>query len=121
MVAFVKFLGIFVVGFGVAYFVKPDIIKPYMAFWRKRKRLYLGGILSLVMGTVLLLAALQCMWRGFVAAFGILAIAKGIWLVLTPAEKVVSILDWWVKRPIAFLRGHAVFAVIIGVLLIYSA
>jgi len=121
MVAFVKFLGIFVVGFGVAYFVNPNIIKPYMAFWRKRKRLYLGGLLSLVMGTVLLLAALQCTWGGFVLAFGILAIAKGFWLVLTPAEKIIPMLDWWVKRPVAFLRGHAVFAVIIGVLLVYSA
>ena len=121
MVALVKLLGIVIVGFGVAYFVNPSIIKPYMAFWKTRKRLYLGGTLSLVIGTIFLFAASQCRWTGFIVAFGILSVAKGIWLFIISQEKAISILDWWAKRPIAFLRGHAVFAVIFGVLLIYSA
>lgn len=120
MAAFVKFLGILIVGFGVAYFVKPGIIKAYMAFWKGTKRLYLGGALALLIGIIFLLAAAQCRWRGFIVAFGILSVAKGIWLFVISQEKVISILEWWVKRPIAFLRGHAVCAIIIGVLLIYS-
>jgi len=121
MVTFVKLFGIFIAGFGLAYFVNPNMIKQYMAFWKNRKRLYMGGVLSLVIGAIFLFAASQCRWRGFVVAFGILAIAKGTWLVISPPEKLISMLDWWAKRPIAFLRGHAVFAVIIGVLLVYSA
>ncbi len=121
MVAFVKFLGIFIVGFGVAYFVKPGMIKPYMAFWKNKKRLYLGGALAFLIGIVLLLAASQCRWTGFIVAFGILSVAKGIWLFIISQEKAISILDWWTKRPIIWLRVHALCAVIIGVLLIYSA
>ena len=121
MVTFVKFLGIFIVGFGVAFFINPGIIKQFMAFWMSRKRLYLGAALSLLIGIIFLLAASQCRWRGFMVAFGILSVAKGIWLFVISQEKAISILDWWVKRPIAFLRIHALFAVIIGVLLIYSA
>jgi len=120
MVALVKFLGIFIVGFGVAYFVNPNIIKPYMAFWKSRKRLYLGGALSLLIGIVFLLAASQCRWTGFIVVFGILALIKAVCLFVFDQKKTVSFMNWWVKRPIAFLRGHAVFAVIIGVLLIYS-
>jgi len=120
MVMLVKLLGIIIVIFGVSYLVNPNIIKPYMAFWRKGKRLYLGGALSLLIGIVLLLAASQCRWRGFIVAFGILSVAKGIWLLVISQEKAISILDWWAKRPITFLRVHAIFAVALGVLLIYS-
>lgn len=121
MVAFVKFLGIFIVGFGVAYFVNPNIIKRYAAFWKSRKRLYLGAALALIIGIMFLLAASQCRWRGFVVVFGILSVAKGIWLFVISTEKAISILDWWAKRPITFFRVYAVFAVTLGVLLIYSA
>ena len=121
MVAFVKFLGIFIVGFGVAYFVNPNIIKQYAAFWKNKKRLSIGGALDIVIGTILLLAASQCRWGGLVITFGVLTFAKGIWLIVTPAEKLISMLSWWVKRSVIFLRGHALFAVTIGVLLIYSA
>ena len=121
MVALVKLLGIVIVVFGVAFFVNPNIIKQYMAFWKTGKRLYMGGALSLVIGIIFLFAASQCRWTGFIVAFGILSVAKGIWLLVTRPEKLISMLDWWVKRPIAFLRGYAVFAVIFGVLLIYSA
>jgi hypothetical protein len=78
MVAFVKFLGIFIVGFGVAFFVNPNIIKQYMNFWKAGKRLYLGAVLAFLIGIVFLLAASQCRWTGFIVAFGILSVAKGI-------------------------------------------
>ena len=121
MVGFVKFLGIFIVGFGVAYFINPGIMKPYMAFWKSKQKLYLGGGLALLIGIILLLAASQCRWGGFIVLFGILSLAKGIWLFVIKEEKAISILDWWTKRPIAFLRAHALFAIIIGVLVIYAA
>ncbi len=121
MVGLVKFFGIFMVGFGVAYLINPNMIKQYMAFWKSGKRLYLGGALALLIGIIFLLAAGQCRWRGLVFAFGILSVGKGIWLFVISQEKAISILDWWAKRPITFLRVHAIFAVALGILLIYSA
>ena len=121
MVIFVKLLGIIIVAFGVAYLVNPNIMKPYMAFWKKGKRLYMGAALSLLIGIIFLLAASQTRIGWFIALFGILALAKGIWLLVTPAEKLISMLEWWAKRPVAFLRVHALFAIAIGALLIYCA
>ena len=120
MVALVKLLGIVIVGFGVAFFVNPNIIKQYMAFWKTRQRLYLGAALAFLIGIVFLLAASQCRWTGFIVAFGILSLAKGIWLFIFGQEKLISFMDWWAKRPNTFLRGYAVFAITLGVLLIYS-
>ena len=120
MVAFVKFLGIFIVGFGVAYFVNPSIIKQYMDFWKTRKRLYLGAALCLLIGIIFLLAAPQCRWRGFIVVFGILSLIKAVCLFVFGQEKLVSFMDWWAKRPIMFLRVYALFAIALGVLLVYS-
>ena len=120
MVAFVKLLGIFIAGFGVASFVNPNVVKQFMGFWKPIKRIYLGGALSLALGIVFLLAASQCRWRGFIIAFGILLLARGICVFVIGQKKVISVLDWWAKRPIAFLRGYAVFAIILGLLIIYA-
>jgi hypothetical protein len=120
VVAFVKLLGIVIVGFGVAYFIKPGILKQYMAFWRNKKRLSIGAALALLIGIVFLLAAPQCRWEGFIILFGILSVAKGIWLFAISQEKAISFMDWWANRPVKWLRVHALFAVALGVALIYS-
>ena len=85
-----------------------------------RKRLYWGGVLALLIGIIFLLAAPQCQWRGFILVFGILSIIKAVCLFVFGQEKLISFMDWWAKRPNAFLRGYAVFAITLGVLLIYS-
>ncbi len=121
MVALVKFLGIFMVGFGIAYFIKPSIIKQYMAFWKNKKRLSIGGASALLIGIIFLLAAPQCRWEGFIIAFGILSVAKGVWLLVFSPEKTIAFINGWAQKPITWLRVHAVFAVIIGVVLIYCA
>ena len=121
MVILVKLLAIVVMVFGVIYLLKPNIIKPYMAFWTIGKRIYMGAILSLVIGIILLLAASQCAVTWFIAAFGILGIIKGIVLFVLGPEKTISMLKWWEEKPVAFLRLHALVAIIIGALLIYSA
>ena len=121
MVMAVRVFGILIAVFGVFYILNPNIIKPYMAFWKTGKRLYIGGLLSLLIGTFLLLAASQCRVSWFVALFGILGLVKGIVLSLVGQEKAVSMLDWWGERPVTFLRVHALFAIAIGALLIYCA
>ena len=121
MATLIRLLGIAIVAFGVMYLLNPDIIKPYMVFWLKGKRIYGGAVLSLVIGIVFLLAAAQCAVSWFIALFGILALVKGIVLFVTGEKKVKSWLNWWVERSVMFRRIHAVTAIIMGVLLIYAA
>ena len=121
MVILVKLLGIVLVVFGVVYLLNPNIMKQYIAFWKKGKRLYAGAAASLLIGIILLLAASQCAVSWFVTAFGILALIKGIVLFVLKPEKVMPMMEWWLQKPVAFLRGHAIIAIVIGVLLIYAA
>ena len=81
----------------------------------------MGGALSLLIGIILLLAAPQCRISWFVALFGILGLIKGIALLVIKPEKAISMINWWVERPVGFLRVHALFAFVVGALLIYCA
>ncbi len=121
MVILVRLLGIVLVGFGVAYLVNPNIMKQYIAFWKKGKRLYAGAAASLLIGIILLRAASQYTLSLVVTVFGILALIKGIVLFVLKPEKVMPMMEWWLQKPVAFLRGHAIIVIVIGVLLIYCA
>jgi len=121
MVILVRLLGIIIVIFGVIYLFKPNIIKPYVDFWKKGRRLCVGGILSLLMGVVLLLAASQCKVGWLVSVFGILGLIKGMVLLVLKREKAISVITWLAERPPVSLRVYAFFAILVGTLLIYSA
>ncbi len=121
MVILVKLFGIVIVVFGVYYMLNPNMMKPYVAFWKKGKRLYMGGALSLLIGIIFLLAASQCKVGWFVTLLGIMGLIKGIALFVLRQEKAIAMINWWAERPVAFLRTHALVAIIFGALLIYSA
>ena len=121
MVALVKFFGLIITIMGIVFMLSSDALKKYIGFWRGRKRLIQGGVLSLVFGVVFLLAAPQCRLRGLVTVFGIWAIIKGMLLFTIPQEKINAYFDWWMKKPDSFIRFFGIFAIVLGVLFIYAA
>lgn len=121
MVILVKLFGIVIVVFGVIYLLNPNIMKQYVAFWKQAKRIFIGAVLSLLIGIIFLLAAPQCRLPWFVAAFGILGLIKGIVLFAIGQEKAIAMINWWAGRSVTFLRIHALIALALGALLIYSA
>jgi len=120
MLIAVRLIGVAIVGMGVAFLLKPKLYKQYMAFWQPGKRLYLGAILAILIGVVLLLAATQCRLVGFILALGILSLVEGIMLMLKQ-EKMKSMFKWWQGRPLLLLRFMGLVVLAIGALLIYSA
>ena len=121
MVMLVKLLGVFIIVFGLTYLYNPNIMKNYIEFWKAKKRIYIGAVLSLLISVILLLAASRCRVSWFIILFGLLGLIKGVVLFAVKQEKVASWLEWWTGRPVIFLRLHAVIAVIMGILLLYSA
>lgn len=121
MVVFVKLIGIALVGYGVAFAVKPGLLKRYVTFWGKGRMLYTGGVLNIIIGAALLLAAFQCKLVWFVMLISIISLAKGIAIFSLGPEKWVAKLNWWAARPFKTVRYLAILALAVGVLLIYSA
>jgi hypothetical protein len=121
MVIFVKLFGILMAALGVIFLISPGVVKSYIAFWPKGKRIYFGAALSLLIGIIFLLAASQCRWSLFVIIIGIWALIKGLLLFILGQKRIVSWLNWWTARPMIVLRIYALIALVLGALLIYSA
>ncbi len=120
MLILVRLIGIVIVGMGVTFLLSPKLYRRYMAFWEQGRRLYSGGILSILIGVVLLLAASGCKLVGVILTLGILCLVKGIMLTLGQ-EKMKSMLKWWQGRSLLALRLIALIAIAFGALLLYSA
>lgn len=121
MLIVVRLIGILIVGMGVAFLLRPKLYRQYAAFWQPGKRLYLGAILAILFGVILLLAATQCRLIGVILALGILCLVKGILILPLGEKKIKSILKWWQAKPLWVLRLVALIAIAFGALLFYSA
>ena len=119
MVILVKLLGIFIVGVGIAFFVKPKLYEQYAVFWTKGKRLYVGAILNILIGVILLLVASGRRLAGTILTLGILGLVKGIIILTLGQKKMKSMFKWWQGRSLFALRLVALVAIAFGVLLLY--
>lgn len=121
LIALTRFIGIPIVAMGVIILLNPIIMKQLIAFWKQGKRLYIVGILRVLIGAILLLAASQAKIAGVVATLGVLVLISGILIFVLKLEKVKTILEYWDKRSLLILRLMGLLVLAIGALLIYSA
>ncbi|MFC1708572.1 hypothetical protein ACFL2J_00735 [Candidatus Omnitrophota bacterium] len=120
MEGLVKLMGIIVMVFGVVYFVKPNLMKKMASFFAKDKWIYVGGILSFIIGIVFLRAASQCAISWLVILLGLLAILKGVLVFVLGQQKIKSLLDKLNKKTLKTLRIYALVKITVGVILIYA-
>ena len=116
----IGFIGIFIATIGLGFMLNPNMFKQVIVFAGKGKRLYLAGVLRLLIGIILLTTALQCEKPAIIIAFGVLFIIGGVLIFALGLEKVKSILSWWDKKPALAMRFMGLLAFIIGVLLVYA-
>ncbi|MEA3328866.1 MAG: hypothetical protein U9Q08_03960 [Candidatus Omnitrophota bacterium] len=125
MVTLVRLFGVVMVACGVIFLISPDLMKKYIDFWtgaRGIKRIYAGGVLSLLIGIFMLFAASECSVPEFVIFIGIWGIVKGIVLfILGGLKKLAPIFNWYTTRKLVVLRIMAFLVLTLGTLLICSA
>ena len=117
----IKTLGILIALVGIIYFLRPDVMKWLMEFFKKGKRLYFAGLIRFALAVVFLVAARECKHSWVIFAFGILFIISGLLIFILGLEKLKSIIDWYQKQSVLLLRVVAVIALAIGAVIIYSA
>jgi len=121
MLILVRLIGIVLVGMGIMYLLNPKTLRQFVAFFEQGRRLYIAGILRIVIGVILLAAASQCRWVGVVLALGILILIGGIVIFILGLERLKSMINWWNKRPLIVIRLMGLIALAVGALLLYSA
>jgi uncharacterized protein YjeT (DUF2065 family) len=105
----------------IVYFLKPDIMKRLMEFFKQGRRMYFAAMIRLVLAVVFLLAARQCRHFWVIFVFGVLFIISGLLVFILGLEKVKSYISWWQKQPLVLLRVVALISLAIGAIIIYSA
>jgi len=117
----IRIVGIVFIFAGVVYLLKPDVMKRIMEFFKQGKRIYLAGLIRLVLAIIFLLGASECKKPWVIIAFGILFIIGGLLIFILGLEKLKRWIEWWQKQSNLLLRVLAVIALALGAIIIYSA
>ena len=121
MVGIVKLMGVVMVVFSTIYLVKPAGMKKAMNYMLKEKRLYLGGVLSILIGIIFITAAADCDIPWLIVLMGILALVKGLAIFILGREKIILLAESLMKKPPKALRSLVVVKLALGILIISAA
>ncbi|MHC4325943.1 MAG: hypothetical protein ACYSUX_16860 [Planctomycetota bacterium] len=121
IVIVIKSLGILFVLMGIAYLLRPDIIKKLMGFFKKGKRIYFAGVIRFALAVVFFLAARECRYFWIIFGSGIIFLAGGLLVFMLGPEKIRRILDWYEQQPAFIFRVIALIVLAFGAIIIFSA
>ncbi len=116
---FVRLLGILwiIIGiFGILATKRINLAISNLIINTRQKTL---GLISLIAGVLLLLAAASVREGWFVFMLGIISCLKGLSVVLMPAKGLKAVIDWWLAAPEIVHKGWAITALILGVVMFY--
>ncbi|MBN1391609.1 MAG: hypothetical protein JW947_02270 [Sedimentisphaerales bacterium] len=117
----VKIIGIVIVLLAVLFLLKPDVTKLLLGFFKQGKRIYLAGVVRLILAIVFFIAARECDITWVIVAFGILFLISGLLIFLIGAERLKPMLDWFQNKSPVVIRLVAVIILAFGAIIIYSA
>ena len=106
---------------GIAYLLRPDIIKKLMGYFKKGKRIYLAGLIRFALAVVFFVAARECRYPWIIFASGLIFLVGGLLIFLLGPEKIRRILEWYQEQPTLIFRIIALIVLLFGVIIILSA
>ena len=121
IVIVIKSLGVLFTLMGIAYLLRPDIIKRLMGFFKKGKRIYFAGLIRFALAIVFFVAARECRYFWIIFASGIIFLAGGLLIFLLGPEKIRRILNWYQDQPALIFRIIALVVLAFGIIIILSA
>lgn len=119
MTVFIRVLGLLYICLGIFGLIATKKFTLTLSNFIKNTRRQTLGLVSLIIGVLLLLAASSARESWFVLALGIIACLKGATTVLMSEHKIKAIIDWWLAAPDIVYKAWATFALILGVALFY--
>lgn len=121
MWAVVALLGLVVVGVGLLGLVRPaSLIGLASSLWQSRSGLYTAVGLRVVLGIALLETAASSAFPSTLRVLGVLSLAAAVAIPVMGLERLRRFVDWWVARPVGFIRVWAFVATVFGGFLVYA-
>jgi uncharacterized protein YjeT (DUF2065 family) len=118
MKLFLLAISIFWIIIGLTALISPSNLKKfYSSIIKLAKKLF---ILPLLIGTALLWSAPASMLYVFIRILGIIGIAKGIFLLVCPANVLTPLFNRWLSQPDRFYRFFGIFIILLGIIVGWS-
>lgn len=118
MKIFLYFISIFWMLLGIAFSLFPlkskalytNLIKPVKALF----------ILPLIAGALFLWSAPSSSLEAFIKVLGIIALIKGIFILISPINTLKSTFNYFISRSETFWRLYGVFIILLGIVVCWS-
>lgn len=120
MLIVAKLIAFLMMAAGVMFLVNPKAMKSYVDFWLQGSRMRKGGLVNLIIGIALLIAAPQCKVPIVITLMGLISLIKGIALFTFGLEKVKAATIKWRDKPHGQVRLFALLPIGLGFLLLWS-
>ena len=120
MALFVLAISLIVFGFGVAGILTPMRLTPFVLWFDNLRGLYIAAAFRILFGLALLDIAPTSQWPGFFNILGLITIAAGVILLALGLERFHKMVAWWCRQNAGILRVWFLFALIVGIFLIYA-
>ena len=117
----IKSLGVLFILMGVAYLLRPEIVKRLTEFFRKGKRIYFPGLLRFALAVVFFVGARECRSFWIIFACGIIFLLGGLLVFGLGPERIRWTLDWYARQSIVVFRVIAFIVLVFGVIVVFAA
>ncbi len=114
---FMRLLAILWVAIGTLMIFAPEVLRKKLFAKIKELPLKKVGIVPIVIGVLLLLAALYNTYRFLIVILGLLSIAKGIYCIVA-TEKMAKIQDWWLGAKKKVYRIYGIVVIVLGFIIL---
>jgi hypothetical protein len=117
----VKIVGVILICMGLLFLLKPGAVKALTRFFGQDKRIYIGGVVRLVLAILFLLSATGCKHPWIVGVFGIVFLLAGLIIFLSGPTKLKPMLTWFLGRSPVWSRIIGVVILAFGAVIVYAA
>lgn len=116
---FLMLMGLFWISIGITGLVATKKMTLALTNFIKNTKRRQLGLISLILGSLLLISASSAREAWFVLALGIVACLKGAITILISDQKLKATMDWWLAAPEIVYKWWAVAILVLGVLMFY--
>jgi hypothetical protein len=120
MLILAQLIGATAVIMGITFLASLTTLKGFIQFWQGGERLYLAGLIRILIGIFLVMAAAQCKIPLAVSLLGCLCLVGGMIIFIVGMERFKAMLHWWDTTPPHILRLITIIPIGIGLLLLYA-
>ncbi len=121
MFVLVGLAGLGLVVIAVLCLVSPSRARGLLAVTRRRRWMNAAFLFRMVVGLVLIAAARETGLPTLVFVLGVVSLLSGLLAPLLGYGRLLAFVDWWATCPAGLIRLWAVFALVLGLVLLYAA